>query len=285
MDFRYSRPMKLLSTILLALFLWEFCGFFDICYALTNSKQAGKSNQQSAISSQSAQPKPLKPEEKFQKTIEDITQIVNDTSTDMDTKKNQLRGKRSEIEFYDTEIKKQFTATENKLKNEGLPPEILERHYKFVKHYEDNLNELKTNLEDIDKSKTKSEADAAIGRAKAHLEKVKAPSKHVPLDPNKLPHRTLEPVFTDPREKPEQFTEGVVKQATGEERRPILVASNGSLSGLLSPNTLASASLRAEGEAISQTMLLAAANPPTSAELAETIEVKFTPAIQAKAQE
>ena len=60
------------------------------------------------------------------------------------------------------------------LKEKGLPPEILERHYKFVKHYEDNLKELNDNLDAIDKSKKKSDAEAAIGRAKSHLEKVKA---------------------------------------------------------------------------------------------------------------
>ena len=94
------------------------------------------------------------------------------------------------------------------LKEKGLPPEILERHYKFVKHYDDNLKELNDNLDAIDKSRTKTEADAAIGKAKAHLEKVKMPSKHVPLDPNKLPHRTAEPVWIEPRTSPEQFTEG-----------------------------------------------------------------------------
>ena len=206
MDFRYNRPIRIVSLTVLFFFCWTFGGIFDIvAFAATDNKQATNSNQRSAISSQSSQPKPQKPEEKFQKTIEDITQIVNDVSTDTDTKKNKLKTKRSEIEGLDTAIKKQFSDTERFLKEKGLPPEILERHRNFVKHYEDNLKELNDNLDAIDKSRTKSEADAAISRARAHLEKVKAPSRHVPLDPNKLPHRTAEPVWIEPRTSPEQF--------------------------------------------------------------------------------
>jgi len=57
---------------------------------------------------------------------------------------------------------------------------------------------------------------------------------------------------------------------------PILVASNGSLDGLLTPNS----------ELETQNYVqVAAADPPTDADLAETIEVQFTPAIRAKAEE
>jgi len=193
MDFRCTRPIRIISLTVLFFFCWTFGGIFDIvAFAATDNKQAKNSNQLSASSSQSTQTSTPKPEEKFQKAIDDITQIVCDTSTDTDTKKNKLKTKRSEIEGLDTAIKKQFSDTERLLKEKGLPPEILERHYKFVKHYEDNLKELNDNLAAIDKSKTKSEADAAISRAKAHLEKVKAPSRHVPLDPNKLPHELQE---------------------------------------------------------------------------------------------
>src|SRR4030043_352155 len=129
MSSKHTLPIRVISSIVLCFFCWTFC-ICEIPNALANSQQSGNSNQQSAISSQSAQPKPLKSEERFQKAIDDITQIVSDTSTDTDTKKNKL--------------------------------------------------------------KTKSETDASISRAKSHLEKVKAPSKHVPLDPNKLPFTSPE---------------------------------------------------------------------------------------------
>jgi len=305
MDFRYSQPIRVISVIILFFFCWTFGGIFDIvAFAAADSKQAaGSSKQLTSQSSSQTQPNTPKPEERFQKTIDDIEKILTDTSTDTDTKKNKLKTKRSEIEGLDTAIKKQFSDTERFLKEKGLPPEILERHYKFVRHYEDNLNELKTNLDAIDNAKTKSETDAAISRAKAHLEKVKPPKKHIPLDPNKLPHRTAEPIFIEPRTSPEQFLKDSAQLSafSGQHKKqilsellinppfakgglgglpdndPILVASNGSLKGLLNspiPDTQSQ-----------PPVLLALADPPTSADLAETIEVKFTPAIQAKATE
>ncbi len=277
MDYRYNRPIRIISLIVLFFFCWTFGGIFDIvAFAAADSKQpAGSSKQLTSQSSSQTQPKILKPEEKFQGTIDAITQILTDTSTDTDTKRNKLKTKRSEIEGLDTAIKKEFSDTEKFLKEKNLSQTILDRHYNFIKNYTENYNELKTNLDAIEKSKTKTEADAAISRAKAHLEKVKAPSKHVPLDPNKLPHRTAEPVWIEPRTSPEQFTEGKELRAKGKESKQVLVASNGSLDGLLAPSA----------EHFAQNELLALADPPTSADLAETIEVQFTPAIRAKAEE
>jgi len=147
----------------------------------------------------------------------------------------------------------------------------------YSKNYEDNLNELKTNLDAIEKHSAKSiELSEAIEKTKQFLEKVKPPKKHVPLDPNKLPHRTAEPVFKEPRLKPEEFTEGKELRAKGKEQKPILVAANGSLDGILS----SSSTLYAQSS-----MQIALADPPTDADLAETIEVKFTPEIKAKAAE
>ncbi len=261
MNSRYNLIIKVISVTVLFFFTWTFGGAFDIAYAIKDSQQPSVKPQQS---------KTLKPEEKFQKAIEDIEQILSDTATDTDTKKNKLKTKKTEIESLDVEIKKQFNDTEKFLKEKGLPPEILDRHYNFIKHYENNLNELKNNLDNIEKAKTKAEVEAEVENTKKFLEKVKPPKKHIPLDPNKLPHRTVEPVFIEPRTSPEEFTEGKEQIAKSEEQRPILVASSGSLSGLLSQGS---------------TLYAQSSNPPTSTDLSETIEVKFTPAIQAKAQE
>ncbi len=275
MDYRYNRPIRIISLVTLLFFCWTFGGIFDIAYAIKDSSQHTVDSSQENPTKNTQKSKTQKPEEKFQKTVEDIEKTLTDTTSNTDTKKNRLRSKRKDVENSDVEIKKQFNDTERFLKEKGLPQEILERHYKFVKHYEDNLKELKDNLAAIDKSKTKSEADAAISRAKAHLEKVKAPSKHVPLDPNKLPHRTAEPVWIEPRTSPEEFINEQGAKSIAQRQKQILVASNGSLNGLLSPGA----------ERMAPNVLLALADPPTDADLAETIEVKFTSEIRAKAQE
>ena len=52
----------------------------------------------------------------------------------------------------------------------------------------------------------------AIEKTKAFLEKVKPPKKHIPLDPNKLPHRTAEPVWKEPRLNYSEQVSGVSDQ-------------------------------------------------------------------------
>jgi hypothetical protein len=212
--------------------------------------------------------------------IEDITNTIEEVGKIgrlEDEKKTKLKTKKAEIEGLDLEIKKQFTETEKKLKDAGLPQEILDRHYKFVKHYEDNLNELKANLDAIDKAKTKEQEAKEVEKIRSFLEKVKPPKKHIPLDPNKLPHRTVEPVEVPLLNYSEQVS-GVSGQEIKDSRqvitnpqsltpKPILVASIGSLAGLLS-------------QSIPQ-----AITPPAASDLAETIEIQFTPEITAKAEE
>lgn len=277
MDLSYNHPLRIISVIVLAFFLWTFGGFCEIAYAVNSA--AG----QRAGSAEATD----KPEKKFQKALEDIEGIITDTVTDTTTKKNKLKTKKTEIRNIDIEIRKEFFDTERFLKEKGLPAEILERHYKFVKHYGDNLNELNTNLDAIESAVTESEINTQIEKLKAFLEKVKPPKKHIPLDPNKLPHRTAEPIWIEPRTSPEQFKEiqdagykiqdkrhhasGIVN------RESILVASaSDSLAGLLNSNH----------ELSTQNLIIAqATNLPTPADLAETIEVQFTPEIKAKAAE
>ena len=115
-----------------------------------------------------------------------------------------------------------------------------------------------------------------IEKAKKHLQRVKPPKKHIPLDPNKLPHRTPKVEKREPRLKKEDFERDFIKPQKAEnQRKPILVASIGSLKGLLSPDP----------ESQSSVLIAQATNQPTQDDLAENIEVQFTPEIIAKAQE
>ena len=90
-----------------------------------------------------------RPEERFEKALEDIREKVGQAEQksgrgDAATEEIEgIKAKKAEIELLDVELKKEFAATEKKLKDAKLPKEILDRHYKFVKHYEDNLAELR----------------------------------------------------------------------------------------------------------------------------------------------
>ncbi|MEW6680380.1 MAG: transglutaminase-like domain-containing protein, partial [bacterium] len=128
---------------------------------------------------------------------------------------------------------KEFKQTEEFLKEKKLPDKILQRHYDFVKQYNENYKKLKEGIEGAKKGKTKE--------LKEFLEKAQYKEKRRPLDPNKLPHRLAEPIFKKPKAGIEEFKKGI--------------------------------------------RLAQATNQPTPSDLAETIEVQFTPEIKAKAKE
>jgi len=112
MDYRFSRGLKIISSIVLFFFLWTF-ELSGIAYAIKN-------DQQTAVKQTSN----TKPEKKFGKDIEDIDNILNDTKTDAETKKGKLKAKKTEIEANDSEIRKTFAENEKTIKEKGLPSEI-----------------------------------------------------------------------------------------------------------------------------------------------------------------
>jgi hypothetical protein len=321
--------LKAISYLVIFFFVWTSGGLFNVAYAANNETQKPTVNQKQE----------KRPEEKFQKAIEDIRSIILDSkTTTFENRKSKLKTKRDEIDLSDNEIKSQFAATEKKLKDAGLPQEILQRHYNFVKHYEDNLKELRTNLDAADKTKTKAEFDTQIQKVQKHLEKVAPPRKHKALDPNKLPHRISDIKRKEPRTKPEEFqrdlkhrANAVIPVQTGiqenlnnfvipakagiqdtiNNNKPLLFAANGSLTGLVESlpkyeeqQNLPHPLFKKEGSNafnsppflkgdkggfsnnINEPIVLALAHDaPTSADLAETIDVQLTSAIKAKAAE
>jgi murein DD-endopeptidase MepM/ murein hydrolase activator NlpD len=261
MGYKILRPVAIL---VLFFFSWTFLGIYNLAYAISNSSE---------LRVQSSESKAQRPEEKLQKGIEDITQTIErvkkvKTHEELINEKERLRTKRQEIEGNDEEIKKQFAETEQKIK--GLPDEIKQRHKDFVKKYEENLNTLKRNLDDIEKAETAEEVKVEVEKAKTFLEKVRPPKKHIPLDPNKLPHRKAEPTKKKPRIKKEDFEKeagqiplyppllkGDIGGLKGQ-GKPILLASIGDLQGILT-------------NVATQALV-----PPTQADLSETIEIQFT---------
>ncbi|MDA8432892.1 MAG: hypothetical protein M0Z60_08010, partial [Nitrospiraceae bacterium] len=90
----------------------------DFAYAIKSSSQPSVISKQQTMTSPSHG-------EKFSKDIEDIDSVLKDVSTDTDTKRLKLRGKKAEIDADDVEIRKQFSDTEAKIKD--LPVEIQQR--------------------------------------------------------------------------------------------------------------------------------------------------------------
>src|SRR5574341_968655 len=208
----FSRVLRILSAITLFFFCWTFLPLWQAAaFAATpqgqGSSSKGPVNQGPAAGSQG----PGNAGERFEKALESIREKISIADEkaakdqDITSEVAEVKKQRTEIEKIDVELRKEFSATEKKLKDANLPKEILNRHYKFVKHYNDNLKQLKAEITGIEKAKTKSARKLKIEQAKAHLEEVKPPKKHVPLDPNNLPFRTVKGKERAPRLKKEEF--------------------------------------------------------------------------------
>lgn len=255
---RYSRTI---AAVVLGFFTWTSGGVFSVANAAVDGVKKGKAQEQRQQKAEGA-------EERFSRLTEELTGTLVDPKATVAKKKERLKVAQGEIVALDADIRKQFAETEKRLKDAKLPDEILQRHYKFVKHYDDNLTEFTANLAAVEKAKDDKDVTAALEKARLHLEKVKAPSRHQPLDPNNLPHRQPKVIKREPRMKKEDFERDLKKDknAWRNEKR-IMVASTGSLAGLLASTTVN------------------AVTPPTSADLVETIDAQLTPEIRAKAQE
>jgi hypothetical protein len=251
---RYSR---IIAAVVVCFFTWTSGGVFPLAHAAVDAVKKGKE--------EPARKKGESPEERFQKATDDLREALADKKVDLRKKKELLKLKKAEIEAVDPEIKKEFAETEKRLKAVNLPPEIMERHRRFVKHYDDNLAELKGSIDRVEKARDNKKAETEMEKVGMFLEKTKAPSRHHKLDPNNLPFRQPKAIKREPRMNKEEFEKELKrdKNAWRYDKR-IMVASNGSLAGLLT----------------SAGMLL-----PTAADLAETIEVQLTPEIRAKALE
>ena len=247
----FRRHSRTIAAVVLCFFTWTSGGVFSVAHAAQDAVKKGRAKEQQQ------QSKTEGAEERFSLLTEELTAVLADPKADVDRKKQRLTAGKGEINALDVEIRKQFVETEKRLKDAKLPAEILARHYRFVKHYDDNLAELKGNIDRVEKAKDKRQAEAEIEKIRTHLEKVKAPSRHQPLDPNNLPHRQPKVIKREPRMKKEDFERDLTKDkhAWRSEKR-IMVASSSSLTGLLA-----------------------------SDDLAETVEVQLTPEIKAKALE
>jgi len=317
----FYRLLRSITYFVLFFFSWSYLELFEIPTALAaEGKQSGVGSKESGGNAGKPDSRKLNADnsERFEKALEAIRENISKAGDkaakgEDDTQERAvIRAKKSEIEAADVEFKKEFSSTETKLKDAKLPKEILDRHYNFVKHYEDNLKELRANLDGIETAKTKTDRKAKIEKARLHLEKTKAPRHHTPLNPDQLPNRNRKATKTvEPRLKKEDFDRDFPQQktrnkqkiiashllpdllATMPKQKPILLAFNDIASDV--PFQLPRP-IRGEGwgeggnpqiafSDPSPLLLAQATDQPIADDLAETPDIQFTDAIRAKAQE
>lgn len=238
---KYSR---IIAAIVICFFTWSSGGLFAVAHAAQIPTIKDNSQPQ-------YKQKTEETEEQFARLVGELEKILEGPETDIVTTKRKLKTVKSEIEVYDKEIRKQFAETKKRLKNAKLSAEILERYRKFVQHYDDNLAELRGNIGQIEGAKGKDEVEAGAEKIRKHLQRVKSPARHQQLDPNKLPHRQPKVQKREPRLEKTEFEKDLKKDKHAwRNQKRIMVASVGSLAGLLGPD-----------------------------DLAETVDVQFTPEI------
>ncbi len=235
--------LKAISVVTLIFFCWTYMPLYQVAAYAAIHKQESKKTSTGLTKQQ-------KPEEKFEKLLEDIRDKTDKAEKkvakgeDATTEVESIRIRKAEIDALDTDLRKDFAATEKKLRDANLPKEILDRHSKFVKNYEDNLAELKANIDAVEKAKTPSALTTELAKTKKHLDKVKPSKKRKPFDPNKLPNRIVKAKERQPKLKKEEWEKELKKESIKEpkklkaaqrqQQKPIIVASNGPLTGLLS---------------------------------------------------
>lgn len=164
-----------------------------------------------------------------------------------------------------------FSQLEEVIKQRGLPEEILSRHQQFVREYETKYQALMAHVEGIESAhrdatglwgtlsgkNRKLDWEGIIGRASDFLEENGPRPPQRRFDPHNLPHRSL------------KADRGVPPKLTREEW----------LKAFPTDETAGPKFAHAPSAKAKNSFGLLQSAPPTAADLAETIEVKFTPEI------
>jgi len=210
---------------------------------------------------------------KFQDLLKDTEKLFEGMDADLGRKKDvtpklaQLRQHRSDLQGQADNIRGEMAKTRAELIAKKLPAEIIQRHDAFAQHFEANVKALLVDLDEAEQAKP-GQLQGRVKAARDYLNKNIHRERHIPLDPNKLPHRTPKIERKEPRLKKKDFERDFLKpQKTEEPREPILVAANGSLKGLLASH---------DEQDTGNMVVAQATNQPTADDLAETVEVQFT---------
>ncbi|HAD04830.1 MAG TPA: transglutaminase, partial [Desulfuromonas sp.] len=258
---RFGKGLRGTALVVALFFTWTLAGGATAAHAaqLAANEPAKRGNEAHAPSA----------EERLEGLVREIEGELSAPAGDDKVRRQKLKTKRGEIDSVDAEIRRELAATRKKLKDAKLPAAILQRHEAFVRHYENNVAELQGELDEIEGATTPAASETAREKLRQHREKTKAPSRHQPLDPNNLPHRSAEPTKRQPRLKKEEFERAYGKDLASLPRA-VRVAALGDLTGITLPgNDTATVDL----------------GQPSIEDLAGTVDAPMTPAIEAKALE
>jgi cell wall-associated NlpC family hydrolase len=137
--------------------------------------------------------------ERLVTTLEQVDRHLDKLDTkirkrqDTTPERNELKVLRTEIHLLDRKALADFDDIERHIKEKNLPPEILKRHQDAVKQYKQEMNTLKTNLDEVYWAEDDAQRGPKLKKAKEHLEAKQKRPPRKPLDPKNLPTRSLQP--------------------------------------------------------------------------------------------
>src|SRR5215471_2296087 len=270
-----AREFKLISITLVALMLWHVGGLSIYAQGLPLEKQQETARRTAIISSGGSK--------RFDRLLGELRETIKQGLVrtkaapekgfagieKLNALKEQLNAEHEKNEAY-------FNALEEMIKDKNFGDEILNRQRQFTSEYEAKYKTLMANVSDIESAQTqatgllgkltgsnqKVDWDKPISKALDFLEaNTPKPEKHH-FDPHNLPHRSL------------KADHPIMPKLTRAE-----------WDKALSADFAANVSTRSGSDGINNAASIRplGTTPPTAADLAETIEVKFTPEIKALA--
>ena len=206
---------------------------------------------------------------KFQDLLKDTEKLFEGMEADLGRKKDvsprlaQLRQHRSDLQGLADNIRGDLAKTRAELISKKLPAEIIQRHDAFAQNFENNMKALLVDLDEAEQAKP-GQLQVRVKAARDYLKKNIYRERHIPLDPNKLPHRRSDfkarKPITDPKEFKKLFPHtSAIPSATSNQHAALSLGDY--LSRLLG---IGIAYAQGEGDP----------------NLAETIEVQFTQEIR-----
>ncbi|MCG8433209.1 MAG: transglutaminase-like domain-containing protein [Gammaproteobacteria bacterium] len=145
-----------------------------------------------------------------------------------------------------------FSATEANLKEKGFSGEILQRHAEAVKKYQTEFDKLQTGMREVQAATSLLDQQNAMNNLDEFMQSQQFDRGHQAFDPEDLPFQAPKNNARRPHLTEQDYQTSLFKP------EPIRIASAGSLAGLF----------------------MTASSQPGAADLAETIDVQITQAIQ-----
>jgi transglutaminase-like putative cysteine protease len=278
-DMNMSFRVKSLSLILAAILLWHYGGVR--LYAQVRATQKRQPAQAAQLGPRLAG----KEENRFDALLSELKEVISDdgAKTKAEPAKGfagieRLNTIKDKLADEDEKNQEYFAQLGRTISEKKLPAEIQKRHAEFVHQYQSKYDALMAHVDGLESAhktatglwgKLTGQSQSinwgqVIEKATAFLDSnTPQPRPRQNFDPHNLPHRSLksgQPIA--PKLTREEWLKAFPKE----------VAPSGPTSG---PTSVPRAA-----EKTGDTFSPLTASPPTPADLAETIEVKFTPEIR-----